>query len=279
MSNAWRLIWESKFKFLLINMYYIMKILFNDEEFKTTLSTQKLPLQCKLCSSKFYAVKTRIAGVMHSTIGKNSGDSTLEYCSVICSGIAKRQRITLCCSQCNKKFESIKYRKKSKSGNSYCSRSCSVTYNNTHKTIGTRRSKLEVWLEQQLKTMYPELIILFNNKETINSELDIYMPSLNIAFELNGIFHYEPIYGSDKLNKIQNNDNRKFQACLEKNISLVIIDSSGMINFKPNKAQRYLNIIISIMDVELKQLGIHHKSDWICSYATVTLQPEHQKQA
>ena len=243
-----------------------MKILFTNEEFKTTLSTQKLPLECTVCSKRFYAIKTRIVGVMRSTIGKNSGDSTLEYCGVICSGTARRKCIMLCCAQCNKVFESITCRKQSKSGNSYCSRSCSVTYNNTHKTTGTRRSKLEVWLEQQLIILYPNLGILFNNKETINSELDIYIPSLKLAFELNGIFHYEPIYGSDKFDKIQNNDNRKFQACLEKNISLVIIDSSRMINFKPKGAQKYLDIIRKIMDAELEDFPnsasiIQDKSD------------------
>jgi len=139
-------------------------------------------------------------------------------------------------------------KRESKSGKVFCSRSCAATYNNTHKTTGTRRSKLEQWLEQTLTAHYPNLQFVFNGKEAINSELDIYIPELKLAFELNGIFHYEPIYGPEKLASIQNNDNRKFQACLEQGIELVIIDSSKMEYFKQKSAQKFLDIIKNIIE-------------------------------
>lgn len=103
-------------------------------------------------------------------------------------------------------------------------------------------------MQEQLSLQYPNLEIHYNRKDAINSELDIYIPSLKLAFELNGIFHYEPIYGPEKLSKIQNNDNRKFQACLEKGIELVIIDTSGLKYFKPLKAQSFYQIIINIIN-------------------------------
>ena len=84
----------------------------------------------------------------------------------------------------------------------------------------------------------------------MNSELDIYIPSLKLAFELNGIFHYEPIYGEDKLNKVKNNDGRKYQACFENKIELCIIDVSGSKNFKPERDKKYLDIIISIIELK-----------------------------
>ena len=102
-------------------------------------------------------------------------------------------------------------------------------------------------MEDQLKIIYPELEILYCDKTTINSELDIYIPSLKLAFELNGIFHYEPIYGESRLNQIQNNDNRKFQACIENGIELCIIDTSQHKYVKPSTSQKYLDIIISIL--------------------------------
>ena len=65
---------------------------------------------------------------------------------------------------------------------------------------------------------------------------------------LNGIFHYEPIYGQDKLSQIQNNDNRKFQACIENGIELCIIDSSQQKYFKEQSSLKYLNIITNIIN-------------------------------
>lgn len=130
----------------------------------------------------------------------------------------------------------------------FCSSKCSGTYNSAHKTRGIRRSKLEVWLEQELKTHYPHLDILYNDRTTIKAELDIYIPSLKLAFELNGIFHYEPIYGPERLAAIQNNDQRRFQACLERGIELCILDTSRINYFKLSKVQPFLDIITRLID-------------------------------
>jgi len=135
--------------------------------------------------------------------------------------------------------------------NNFCSLSCSAIYNNKNKKHGTRRSKLEVWLEKQLILLYPNLDIHFNRKDTIGSELDIYIPSINLAIELNGIFHYEPIFGNDKLNQIQENDISKSKACIDNEIDLCIIDTSGQKYFKPKTSQKYLNIIIKIFKERL----------------------------
>lgn len=133
----------------------------------------------------------------------------------------------------------------------FCSRSCAATYNNKNKTTGTRRSKLEIWLENQLPLLYPEIEFHFNKKDAIGSELDIYIPALSLAFELNGIFHYEPIYGDRKLGQIQENDQNKFQSCITNDISLCIIDVSQFKHFKPDKAQKYLDIINNIIKERL----------------------------
>lgn len=102
-----------------------------------------------------------------------------------------------------------------------------------------------------MNNLYPNLLIYFNKKDAINSELDIYIPSLKLAFELNGIFHYEPIYGFNKLNQIQNNDSRKFQACLEQKIELCLIDSSKQKYFTEKSSQQYLDIITTIINSKL----------------------------
>lgn len=162
--------------------------------------------------------------------------------------ITKSNRmIKCCCLNCGKSFD--KYQNQvQRSPNHFCSRSCAATYNNTHKTKGIRRSKLEQWIEEQLNALYPDLEIHYNRKDAINAELDIYIPSMKLAFELNGIFHYEPIYGKDKLDQIQENDQRKHQSCYEAGIEICWIDSSGLKYFKEANARKYLDIICGAID-------------------------------
>ncbi len=93
------------------------------------------------------------------------------------------------------------------------------------------------------------MYISYNDKETINAELDIYIPSLHLAFELNGIFHYEDIFG--QLEKTQNNDKRKYQACAEKQIGLCVIDTSKQKYWKEGSSNEFLEIITTIIDKKL----------------------------
>lgn len=219
-----------------------MKPLYTQIDFDNAKSNDKLPCQCYTCKKTFYKLKR----VIQRTL-KNQKGFSAQYCSYECSSLPRQTKQKVSCINCKKTFEK-KISEIKKTKNNFCSSSCSGTYNNTHKTHGTRRSKLEIYLEEQFKNLYPNLHIDFNKKDAINSELDIYIPSLKLAFELNGIFHYEPIYGPEKLNQIQNNDQRKFQACAEHGISLCIIDSSSMKNFKKDKANKFLKIITNIIN-------------------------------
>lgn len=214
--------------------------LYTEEEFNQSKSNDKLPCQCEICSQNFYKMKRDIIKVM---MGKRTG----KYCSQKCKGLDKSKCVVIYCLNCNKKIKK-RFNEFKKSNNHFCSNSCAAKYNNTHKTKGNRRSKLEQWLENELVKLYPDLEIFFNNKNIINSELDIYIPSLKLAFELNGIFHYEPIYGNEKLTQIKNNDNRKFQACLEQGIELCIIDTSQQKYFKEKSSKEFLNIIVNIIN-------------------------------
>lgn len=216
--------------------------LFTDEEFQSANSDTILPLQCERCGTKFYKSKKRIKDCLNP-----NHKSTGSFCSSKCSNQQPDKIIQTLCIHCNKPIQKhlytiIKYK------NSFCSQSCAAIYNNTHKSYGYRRSKLEKWIEEQLAQLYPTLEIHFNRKDTINSELDIYIPSLKLAFELNGIFHYEPIFSQEKLGQIQNNDNRKFAACQEAGISLCIIDTSQQKYFKPSTSQKFLDVICKIIN-------------------------------
>ena len=201
-----------------------------------------ITLECDKCNKKFDRKLT--AHKQHIARGR-----TGIFCSNKCKDLANRKKITTTCAQCGKSIN--KNPAEINAGKHvFCNHSCSASYNNTHNHKGYRRSKLEIYIENKLKNKY-KLGIDFNHKNTINSELDIYIPSLKLAFELNGIFHYEPIFGINKLAKIQNNDDRKFQACLENGIELCIIDSSNLKYFKTQHADKFVNIIFEIIDKKL----------------------------
>ena len=206
-------------------------------------------LNCCHCQKEYTINK-------NPTINAISRGKLKKYCSKECQYIGKgiSEPVNVNCLNCNKQFKKLANELK-KHPNSFCDRSCAATYNNKNKTHGTRRSKLEIYLEEELKSKYNNLDIHFNRKDTINSELDIYIPSMKLAFELNGIFHYEPIYGDKKLNQIQNNDTRKFQACLEKGIEMCIIDVSSLSYFKPANAKKFLDIVCSLIDSKIGVSG------------------------
>lgn len=227
-----------------------MKIITNKEDFNQAKYDSLILVECSCCQRTFNKKKRHI---ITSQIKQHNNI----YCSRECQLIFwRKDRLKILCSNCQKVIYKVPSEaNKTKTNRFFCDNSCAATYNNKHKTHGNRRSKLEIYLEKQLIRLYPNLEIHFNQKDAINSELDIYIPSLNLAIELNGIFHYEPIYGADKLSKIKNNDNRKFQACLEKNIELCIIDTSKIKNFKESTSKPILDIIINIINQKM-ELGV-----------------------
>ena len=75
-----------------------------------------------------------------------------------------------------------------------------------------------------LKLEFPHLDLLPNDKNMLNGyEVDIAIPSLKIAIEWNGIVHFQPIYGKEKLTNIQMRDKEKSELAAEKGINLIVI--------------------------------------------------------
>jgi hypothetical protein len=67
----------------------------------------------------------------------------------------------------------------------------------------------------------------------------------NIAFELNGIFHYQPIFGNERLKIVEKNDIEKINECNIKGVDLFVIDISDSKKFNKNKDKKYLDFIIN----------------------------------
>lgn len=216
-----------------------MKTLYSIEEFKNSKTFDKLPLECYQCNNTFYQTKHFIKRALNpnqSTAGK--------YCSHSCSSSARRTLLHLNCKECNKPVSRVLNQTK-KSKNTFCSHSCSVIFSNKNKTFGTNRSKLEILIEEKLKENYPHLEIIFNDSSLINYELDIYIPKLKLAFEINGIFHYQPIFGDEKFERTKYIDSLKNSLCSSINVNLITLDTTEQKKFTLTSSYKYLNIIYS----------------------------------
>ena len=155
------------------------------KNFENSKSQELLPLECEVCGITFKRPKKGISRSLRGT------KSTYTYLFLFsCANKLKKLKgSTKCkCKQCGKEFTKQNNQIK-RTKNHFCSKSCAATYNNKNKTKGTRRSKLEIYLEEKLTEIYPNLEIHFNRKRLQSiPKLDFYFPSLNLAFELNGIF-------------------------------------------------------------------------------------------
>ncbi len=164
-----------------------------------------------------------------------------EFCNRICKGKYSNKQEICICEWCGKKIARRKSQlKKSITGHVFCNLSCAASFNNTQKRK-SRRSKMEVKLFNLLKTEFPSLEILANNKNILDGyEVDIIFPQINLAIEWNGIVHYKPIYGNDKLNLIQKRDIEKQEIAQKKNIELIVI--SDLVSTEKYLKEAFLNI-------------------------------------
>lgn len=198
---------------------------------------------CSNCEVTFYVQKCKF------DLAKKRNGIGPKCCSKKCTDEYKSKKIRLKCSYCDvdivKKPRDIKRNK-----NFFCQQSCAAKFRNKNRVSVYKRSKLEKWIEEELNIRY-DFEIKFNTKVEIGRELDIYVPHIKLAFEINGIFHYQPIFGVDRLNKIIENDNKKYFLCSENKIKLCILNISDSKRFNKSKDIKYLNYIIDVIDNEI----------------------------
>ena len=181
------------------------------------MANKKIQLICERCGSVFLRAEKQVKN--------NLSRGRQNYCSLSCN--SKKYPIRALCMQCE--FCNIFFTKESsqvnKTSNHFCSRSCAAKWKNMHKKVGFRRSKLESYLVSKFEKEHPYIRICPNERTLIGLELDLFLPDYNIAFEINGICHYKPIYGDYKFKKTLQNDTEKQQKCKEAGIKLIIISN------------------------------------------------------
>jgi len=177
---------------------------------------------CKQCDSEFKPNKMK----------KQS------FCSYECykASLEKPKKF---CKNCNNELTK-------KWAKDFCCRSCSASFNNKKRDYGYRRSKLEEYIEEVVSSKTSKTI-LFNDKTTIGSELDIYVPDLKLAIEIQGIFHYQPVFGIKKFENIQRNDVEKRKKCEEFGIKLVEIDTRDQQQFSIESSKKYVDAILELI--------------------------------
>ena len=174
-----------------------MKLLTSHEDFASLYRTGLAKLQCYNCNQEFFIEKYRVLRAFERGTGK--------YCSQTCARHARRTSQEVLCINCQKNFRKHGVELK-RTSNHFCSRSCAAQYNNRHKNLGIgRRSKAEDYLIKLIRCDFPALGLIQNDRTLLPSglELDIVIHQVRLAIELNGPMHYFPLFGEQKLTKIQ----------------------------------------------------------------------------
>lgn len=83
------------------------------------------------------------------------------------------------------------------------------------------RDLIEIHFNKKFPSVRPDFLkSRFSQK---NLELDMYNHEMKLAFEYNGIQHYEPIYGEERLQVSLRNDQEKIQLCQQQGVDLIVI--------------------------------------------------------
>lgn len=160
------------------------------------------------------------------------------------------------CGFCSKNF--LKWardiKKPTKTGKNFCSRSCRTKYvhANCNPTQNVKQSVPQQMLFNLLKEKYPTATILYNDRTVLKSslELDIVLPDIKLAIEVNGPTHYFPIYGEEKFDAVINRDSIKLSEAQAIGYEVLILNvSAWQKRDYPAHIQNTLNeIIIPIIE-------------------------------
>ena len=189
------------------------------------------------------------------------------FCSLSCRYGYQEKGKEFPCAQCQKLIRKIPAQIRQTKHNVFCSKSCAALYNNKHKHRGTRRSKLEVFIEKRLRLEFSRIELQCNTHHVIDMELDFYFPELRLAMELNGIFHYKPIYRQEKLRRVQELDRQKLRRCLKAGIRLFVIDISRVTHLTQAAQEECWEVVKELVTSFQRRAG--HTSVQVSSFVAL----------
>jgi hypothetical protein len=207
----------------------------SNECYNKKLEEDKVVVKCSACKKEMKVTQSDF---------KNKDT---HYCSTECNPHTNgtKAHTLVKCKKCGKDFEK-KNSEISRSDKNYCSRKCFSNSNNTE-----IRSKMEIYIENELIKIYPHLKPEFNKRDIPNFEgleLDIYIDILKLGFELNGVVHYQQVWSYRDLNKQIERDQRKVIKCVENNINLHILDVRDLKRNRIGDFEPYLEFIIDTIN-------------------------------
>ena len=110
--------------------------------------------------------------------------------------------------------------------------------------VGSKLEKflLEGLIKDGIDTKFHYEQTLVNTK----LQIDLYIPSINLAIEVDGPSHFEPVWGEDSLRKTQNYDNKKQGLILGKGMYLVRIKQT--MDFSVSRSRLILSELLSLVN-------------------------------